>query len=450
MLFLPGDSAYMALNDLHSIQRRRIRKILIAMGCLQGFVALFWGFFFSLLSRFDAVLLDVATLGVAVFVVLMAHRHRQRLAAWTLIPLLYINLLAMSALFDIPSPEVPRSAHLYLLALAIGSYIIFQHERHLVRRGVPILCLLTFFVFASSNIGFITSLAIPEHVRVYGTWVNSGLALLGIAILMALWHADFTARAVIEGELNRAINEKEFLLHFQPQFDLDGQIIGAEALLRWMHPERGFVSPAEFIPAAEKTGLILQIGHWVLNTACVQIASWPSSGPLARLTISVNVSAYEFRQTDFVSRVRGVVEQSGIAPSRLKIELTESMLARDIDDMIAKMESLKAYGVGFSLDDFGTGFSSLNYLKRLPLDQLKIDQSFVRDVLVDASDAAIARTVISLGHNLGLAVIAEGVETQGQLDFLRANGCHAFQGYLFSRPVPIADFEKLVLAKANK
>jgi diguanylate cyclase (GGDEF)-like protein/PAS domain S-box-containing protein len=254
--------------------------------------------------------------------------------------------------------------------------------------------------------------------------------------------AAVTARAAMEADLRHGLENREFFLHYQPQVDGHGHMFGAEALVRWQHPRRGPVSPAEFIPLAEETGLILPIGDWVLNTACTQLVAWGTRPERAHLTLAVNVSARQFRHPDFVEQVLAVLHQTGANPQKLKLELTESLLLDDVEDIIAKMTALKAHGVGFSLDDFGTGYSSLSYLKRLPLDQLKIDQSFVRDVLTDPDDAAIARTIVALAQSLRLDVIAEGVETEEQRDFLERNGCHAYQGYLFSRPLPLEAFEQ--------
>lgn len=212
--------------------------------------------------------------------------------------------------------------------------------------------------------------------------------------------------------------------------------MGVEALVRWIHPVRGPVSPAEFIPVAEETGIIIPLGQWVLSTACQLLKSWQASEPTSRLTMAVNVSARQFRHPDFVSQVTGVVRGIGIDARYLKLELTESLLVDDLELTISKMASLKDLGLCFSLDDFGTGYSSLSYLKRLPLDQIKIDQSFVRDIIKDANDDSIVRTIIALGQSLGLAVIAEGVETAAQRDFLASHGCLAYQGYFFSRPLP--------------
>ena len=251
-------------------------------------------------------------------------------------------------------------------------------------------------------------------------------------------------RVALEADLREAVQKRQFVLHYQAQVVGAGHVTGAEALVRWQHPGRGMVPPAEFIPLAEETGLILPLGGWVLEAACSQLALWASRSEMAHLTVAVNVSAQQFREADFVDSVLAVLRQTGANPRRLKLELTESLLVSNVQDIIEKMHALKAKGVGFSLDDFGTGYSSLSYLRRLPLDQLKIDKSFVRDVLSDPNNAAIAKTIVALAQSLGLGVIAEGVETATQRDFLANSGCNAYQGYFFSRPLPIAGFELFV------
>ncbi len=252
---------------------------------------------------------------------------------------------------------------------------------------------------------------------------------------------EVSNRVAIEARLREAVQRHQFVLHYQAQVTGDRHITGVEALLRWQDPQRGLVPPIEFISVAEKTGLILPLGRWVLDTACAQLALWGKQPALAHLTMAVNVSARQFRQSDFAEQVLATLARTGARADRLKIELTESLLVSSVEDVIAKMKALKAEGVRFSLDDFGTGYSSLSYLKRLPLNQLKIDQGFVRDILIDPDDAAIARMVIVLADSLGLEVIAEGVETQAQQAFLARLGCHSFQGYLISEALPIEEFE---------
>ncbi|MFA6920304.1 MAG: EAL domain-containing protein [Gallionella sp.] len=249
------------------------------------------------------------------------------------------------------------------------------------------------------------------------------------------------ARAALEIELRTALENHQFRLYYQIQINNQLHPVGAEALIRWIHPERGIIPPAQFIPLAEETGLILPIGLWVLNTACAQLKKWQDDALTRDLVLAVNVSAKQFRQSDFVTQVKTVLQHHGIDPGFLKLELTESLLLENIEDTIATMNALKDVGVRFSLDDFGTGYSSLQYLKRLPLDQLKIDQSFVRDIATDSSDKAIVRTIIAMTQSMNLKVIAEGVETEEQRQLLHDKGCTHFQGYLFGRPVTIEQFE---------
>lgn len=253
-------------------------------------------------------------------------------------------------------------------------------------------------------------------------------------------------RAQTEEEIRHAIQRTEFTLYCQPQIGADGTLLGAEALVRWLHPQRGVVTPADFIPLAEETGQIVQIGNQILRHACEQLVHWQSDPVFARMALSVNVSALQMASSDFEQGVVQVMRETGVNPERLKLELTEGLLLKNADAAIAIMLALRNHGVQFSLDDFGTGYSSLSYLKRLPLEQLKIDRSFVRDLFTDSNDEVIARTVIALGHSLGLHVIAEGVETPEQRDALRSFGCDAYQGYLFGKPMPVAEFEQFVRA----
>jgi diguanylate cyclase (GGDEF)-like protein/PAS domain S-box-containing protein len=269
----------------------------------------------------------------------------------------------------------------------------------------------------------------------------------GMRFFSPAMQAAVSRRALLETDLRDGLSRNEFVLHYQPQVDSEGRITGAEALVRWQHPQHGLVSPAEFIPLAEDSGLIFPLGLWVLNTACKQLAQWSTDARSEALSISVNVSARQFQHPHFVDILLDVLEQTGANPHRLKLELTESLFVTDMEIAAAKMSTLKARGVEFSLDDFGTGYSSLSYLKRLPLKQLKIDQSFVRDVLTDSNDAAIAIMIVALARSLGLEVIAEGVENVEQRQFLFDHGCPSYQGYLFSPPVPIARFDTLLVTE---
>jgi diguanylate cyclase (GGDEF)-like protein len=254
--------------------------------------------------------------------------------------------------------------------------------------------------------------------------------------------ANITTLVGLENELRQAIKNKQLHLYYQVQVDHLGQPFGAEALIRWIHPERGMVSPAQFIPLAEESGLIIPIGDWVLDTACAQIKAWQADVSTRDLTLSVNISAKQFRQADFVAQVQACIVRHGIDPMSLRLELTESMLLENVEETVDYMNALGKVGVQFSLDDFGTGYSSLQYLKRLPLYQLKIDQSFVRDIVIDSHDRTIVRTIIAMAQSMYIGVIAEGVETAEQQELLLTNGCRRYQGYLFGKPVPIETFNQ--------
>jgi diguanylate cyclase (GGDEF)-like protein/PAS domain S-box-containing protein len=252
---------------------------------------------------------------------------------------------------------------------------------------------------------------------------------------------DINRRFQLENDLRVALAENQLRLHYQSQVQNNIEIVGAEALIRWQHPQHGLLLPTSFIPLAEESGLILSIGKWVLNVACAQIKQWENHEETRNLQISVNVSAKQFHQHDFVNQVMQIISSSGIKPDKLKLELTESLLLKNIEETIEKMEALRKIGVCFSMDDFGTGYSSLSYLTRLPLDELKIDQSFIRNIGTKPFNGLIVQTIIGMAKNLDISVIAEGVETKKQHDFLEENNCYLYQGYLFSKSVPIEQFK---------
>lgn len=252
---------------------------------------------------------------------------------------------------------------------------------------------------------------------------------------------EIATQIMLETELRQAIEQQQLALHYQVQVDHTGRPFGAEALLRWQHPERGFISPLQFIPVAESSGLIIDIGMWVLDQACAQIAHWQQDRKTSDLSLSVNISARQFRQANFIAMVKSCIQKHQINPNVLRLELTESLLLENVDDAVSIMSELSRLGIQFSLDDFGTGYSSLQYLKKLPLYQLKIDRSFVNDIVTDSHDRTIVRTIIAMAQSMYLSVIAEGVETPEQMDLLLNNGCRRYQGYLFGKPMPIAQFD---------
>ena len=283
--------------------------------------------------------------------------------------------------------------------------------------------------------------AVLSHAHLAMSEAKSG-GSNGMCFFDTRMPAQVRERSEVEAGLRIALEHNQFTLYYQCQVDGQGTVVGAEALVRWIHPEQGLISPARFIPIAEQTGLILPLGNWVLEAACRQLARWARDPQLAELTLAVNVSANQLSQANFVERVQMILAQSGAPADKLKLELTESALVNEIDRIIFKMNELKRLGVGFALDDFGTGYSSLTYLSRLPLDQLKIDQSFVQNILQDANSGDIAQMITLLAERMGLSVLAEGVETREQQNALQARGCHHFQGYLFGHPMPIEAFEK--------
>jgi len=335
--------------------------------------------------------------------------------------------------------------HLFLLPLAACACLLVREEPPVLRHGIPAVCLAAFAVLAGTDWHVTNAFALSDGVRSVGLWMDIVAALVTLYGAVLLILAGVAERNGVELELRNALIRGELLLHYQPQVSEDGRVIGAEALIRWRHPARGLVPPDAFIPLAEAAGLMIPIGDWVLRSACVQLARWQSSPASADMTLAVNVSASQFAESGFVQRVLDIVRETGVTITLLKLELTESMLADDIDAVVRKMAELKSHGVRLSLDDFGTGFSSLNYLRQLPLDQLKIDQSFVRNILRSSEDASIARTVVALGQTLGLDVIAEGVETSEHRRALAEMGCTSYQGYYFARPMAGADFDAFVI-----
>jgi EAL domain-containing protein (putative c-di-GMP-specific phosphodiesterase class I) len=438
------------MNDSprEAMHRRRMRRMLLLGSAILGLTSLFWGGFFAWRGYWTTASLDVVSVVLAATVARLTLDGHLRAASRLLVAALYVVLCIVALVFDIPTPQVSRSMHQFLLALGVVSCLLTRDEPAWLRHGIPLVCFATYTVFACTPLGWETTLALPDSIRWVGNWINHAVALVTVYAVLYVIQNEVADRQGLEGELEGAMLRGELLLHYQPQVDRDDRIVGAEALVRWRHPVRGMVSPGEFIPLAEKSGLMPAVGDWVLRTACAQLARWPRQPGTAGLRLAVNVSASQFAQPDFVARVLACVEQHGIDASQLKLELTESMLAHDVEDIIAKMTALKARGIGFSLDDFGTGFSSLSYLRRLPLDQLKIDQSFVRSMLNSPKEAAIAQALVSLARELGLGVIAEGVETVEERDALRAMGCGTYQGFLFSRPVPAAEFDALMSRSA--
>ncbi|MDD2833256.1 MAG: EAL domain-containing protein [Methylotenera sp.] len=420
-------------------------KVALEVGSVALIAAgLLWVFLLTTSNAWQIAWIEGLLVLLGTITLVLTRKGRMRIAAFLLLSILFLILLAMSFFLDVPTASAPRVVHHYFLLLAFYAYLLLKNECEWLRMVFFFICLAAFVVFSSTYWGVATPYALAEEVRVIGGWMNAIIATGLLCITLYILQSDFVESGEAGHALSLALWHHQFELYYQPQVDETGKVFAAEALIRWHHPKRGFVLPVDFIPLAEQLGMMVPIGHWVLAQACKQLASWALKPETAHLTLSVNVSAPQFSESEFVPKLLALIECTGIDAKRLKLELTESMLVKDAEDVIAKMALLKKVGVGVALDDFGTGYSSLSYLKRLPLDQLKIDQSFIRDILTDLHDAAIARTIIALGQELGLKVIAEGVEAEAQRSFLLENGCYAFQGYWFSHPLPIAQFDAFV------
>ena len=437
---------YASWDELHT---RRVRAIILSASIITMGLGIIWGTGFMLAGRPVLSALHVVMAMCSVPLLWLTLRGRLRRAAIIDAHLMPITV-GIFCLFDKVPPELPRTTHLYFLSCAVGCYFVFRQQGTYLKIFIPLACLVAFALFGNLHFEIRDeSLVIPQTIAWIGVWVNTIAALGTLVLIVVIINADLTIRRMMEVEMRTAIAKGGFSLHYQPQVNEAGDVVGAEALLRWPHAKLGNIPPGEIIPLAEETGLIIPIGNWVLREACAQLAAWEARPDMQHLTVSVNVSASQFRQPDFVHNVREIVRVSGINPSRLKLELTESMFVENIEATAAKMKALTEIGIIWSLDDFGTGYSSLSVLHRFPLGQIKIDRSFVRDMLSSRSNMVIIEAIIGLAKRLSLQVIAEGIETTEQLDRLRAAGCPGYQGYLFSRPLEIGAFESFLRSESR-
>lgn len=424
--------------------KRRLRAGLIGSGTIVFLVGLSWS---ATLIHFDRPVLAALNGELAAFgIALVWLAYRGRLTAAALLAGLFLPLfIAISCLFDDVPDGVHRATQMHFLPVALGCYFVFRRSGIFMKYVVPAICLIGFAVFSNTSIGFHDpELVIPASSAEIGVWANTLTAMAELVFIVVIMNADLSVRRMMDVEMRKAIANGDFQLHYQPQCDETGKVVGAEALIRWRHAKMGNVPPLKFIPLAEETGLIIPIGNWVLRAACAQLARWDALPETRHLTMAVNVSASQFRQPDFVQSVSEIVRLSGVTPSKLKLEFTESMFVDNVDATVAKMNALKAIGIIWSLDDFGTGYSSLSILNNFPLGQIKIDKSFVQGMLTNASNMVVTEAIIELARKLNLQVIAEGVETVEQLDRLREVGCLNYQGYLFSPPLDIDAFGKFL------
>lgn len=421
-------------------RRRRAFHLLLATGSIMALVGLGWGLFFAWRGEWAVAAMELAMASLGVSVIVMARLRRPRAASWVAFVGLTGVLCFFSAFLDVPTAQVPRTSHVFLLVLAICAHHVFRDEKPWLRYGLVVLLLALFVVFAVTPVMTPSPLAINEDVRRVGIWINLATAVASLLVVLRLADSDIAEHRALHRALRDALSQRRFVLFYQPQVDAAGRVVGAEALLRWQDARRGLIRPADFMQAAEDTGFILPLGQWVLQEACRQLAVWQATPALHHLRLSVNISALQLRQPDFVQQVDDVMTRSGIQAESLTLELTESVLVHDMDDAVGKMRALHAMGVRLSLDDFGAGYSSLSYLRELPFAEMKIDRAFTRGIVRDAHAATITRNLLQLGRDLGIDVIAEGIEQEDQFALLGEQGCRLFQGYLFGRPLDVAAF----------
>ena len=431
-------------DALDARRRQRARRILLAAGVLMLLLGTGWCAFFLSRGAQRLALVELVLVGLGAGVVASALLGRTRLAAWLAFGGLFAFVCVFTALLDVQTAQTPRSTHLFLLVLAAAAHYVFRAESVWLRYGCVVIFLSAFVVFAALPESAPGPYAMDYGVRRVGIWFNLLSVAVSALVILHLQESDASAHRALHGELRDALAARRFELHYQPQQDANGRIVGAEALLRWRHRRGELVAPGEFMQAAEETGFVLPLGQWVLGEACAQLRRWQADPRLAQLRLSVNVSALQLRQPDFVQQVLDALQRTGVDGRLLTLELTESVLLEDVAGAIEKMKALQLAGVGLSLDDFGTGYASLSYLHQMPFTELKIDRAFVSGIVGDAQASSITRNLLQLGLDLGMDVIAEGVEKPAQYEALKAQGCRLFQGYLFGKPMQASAFEQLL------
>lgn len=431
------------LDTLDDVQLKRAR-----LSLRWGIYALlangvFW-FIFDFINKQSLNLIQDMVLFLVCSVLIylynrLSYRTISQICYW-----LIYSFVVFVSLFDAPVVGVPRSQHLFLIPIAMYPYVLFYKEKVWVRVLPSLLSLASFLFFASSDFSFALESNVSVATRANLAIFVTASACAAIAAMIYILHADLRTRDKNEQAIAQAIFNKQLELYYQPQVNHLGEIIGAEALVRWMHPTLGVLTPDRFIPYAEKTGLIIEIGKWVLDQACQQLAIWQANPETADLELSVNISAKELQNKDFVQNVIDTIEKYQVDTEGLLIEITESTVIQDLEVVIGKINCLREIGVGFSLDDFGTGFSALNLVETLPLDEIKLDRSFVSDIDDTTLNMPVTDALLALGETMKINSVAEGIENEQQLDYLHNKGCKYFQGYFFGKPMDIAHFNQLM------
>jgi EAL domain-containing protein (putative c-di-GMP-specific phosphodiesterase class I) len=404
-----------------------------------------WFFYFASVDNWPLAYTDLTMVALGGLGWLLIRNHQINAALILSEVAFLIFTIGFCLVFDVPTEANPRVSHLFLPAIALLAYFNYLREKSNFQLVVIAASLLSFIFFSSTKTALPFAQSVPDEVRYLGIWINSTLATAMLCGGVYAIHRASTGQTGISRALRTAVRDNQMELHFQPQLDNARQIIGAEALLRWKHPQRGYIPPDTFIPIAEENGLMPLIGGWVLKEACRTLAAWQEDPALNGLTLAVNVSANQFNVDGFEQSVLEAVELFNVDPAKLKLELTESVIISGVEPVVAKMNVLRASGIEFALDDFGTGYSSLSYLRQLPVSQLKIDRSFVQESLESPGGASLIRSIVRMGLELDLTVLAEGIETAPQHLFLLDCGCHEFQGYYFGRPVSEEDFKTHVM-----
>lgn len=407
-------------------------------------VSLGWLMVFVVLHEWDLVL-SLLILGIAVVPCWRLAACGYFSAGLMLSQIFCVIFVIVFCLFyDVPEAMVQRTTHLYLLVIALVGYMNFQSNRSTMQIIIIVFSLIAFIIFCNNTVTLSLVNEMPRRFRSFSIWVNPVLATTILCGAIAAMHADLSRMTAKARSIQHALYNDEFVLVFQPLVDRTGGMIGAEALLRWQHPGQGMLPPSEFIPEAQDAGLMPAIGEWVIASAFRELALWQENALTRHLTLSINITVDHLMQHNFIDELIKNAKNAGIPASLVKLELTESVFASDPDTIVARMNDLAHAGFKFSLDDFGTGFSSLSYLRRLPLEQIKIDRSFVSAASESKKGAVIARIIAQMGAELSLEVLAEGIETTEQWSIMQRFGCTVFQGFLFSRPLSAADLQRFI------
>ena len=425
-------SLWLAEEHAH-IEQRRVQRMRVFTCVIMATLAFGWSCFFAWTGQWLIVasLLFLMCSAVATFLLLQG-RGVGAVTDVLVFGSVMVVVSGIALLCDGPDRHTPRSVHLFLLPLAVASFMAFRYRKPWQSYVISGLSLALFLALTVTTWTPFPELTFPEHVRDVGKWLNGAAAMLVMLMLLHVLHTDASQHSSMERAMQTALHEEQFVLHFQPQLNQAQQVTGAEVLVRWQHPQRGLLPPGVFIDHAERNGLMVPLGQWILEKTCDLLHQWQQDPLLRHLDLAVNVSQTQFRQESFVPDVLGAVARHGIDTDKLELELTETLMVLNMEELQQKMQALRDVGIRFSLDDFGTGFSSLSHLRQLPLQTLKIDRSFVTDLPHESNSTTIVQTLLGLAKSMQLTVVAEGIETAAQRDCLLSLGIDVGQGFLYA------------------